>query len=153
MESAVPDDIGDIERVPGCGEGDCTGDPREEMEGADGTCVCIGTDARYSAPEDGISRCLLLLLPRIAVGDWSRPLPSRVAVRGRDTGSLSIMTSDSWRPSLRFRELLRPKKGTLMLLLLLPDGLFTRSRSRSAWRRLRLEVFGLSSPLTMGVIA
>lgn len=112
--------------------------------------MCIGTDARYSAPEEGASWCLLRLLLRIAVGDCSRLPPSRVAVLGREAGSLSITASFSLRLFL-FLELLRPKKGTLMLLLLLPDGVFTRSRSRSPCRRLRLEVFGLSDPLTIEV--
>lgn len=135
IESAVPEDIGDIDRVPGCGEGDCTGEPNEDIDGADGTWVDIGTDAKYSAPEEGASLCLLLLLPRTAVGDRSRLPSSIVAVLGREgVVSLSIMTSASLRFFLLL-ELLRPKKGTLMLLLLLPDGLFTRSRS--ACRRLR----------------
>lgn len=151
IESAVPEDIGDIDRVPGCGEGDCTGEPSEDIDGADGTCVDIGTDAKYSAPEEGASLCLLLLLPRTAVGDCPRLPSSIVAVLGREGVSLSIMASESLRFFLLL-ELLRPKKGTLMLLLLLPDGLFTRSRSRSACRRLREELLGLFDPPTMVVV-
>lgn len=151
IESAVPDDIGDMERVPGCGEGDCTGEPREEIDGAEGTWVDIGTDARNSAPDEGASLCLLLLLLRKAVGDCPRLSLSRVPVLGRDCDCdcLSAMTSASPLRSF-FLELL--KKGTLMLPLRLPGGLFTRSRSRSACRLLRLELLGLSDPPTMVVV-
>jgi hypothetical protein len=55
IESAVPDEMGEMERVPGCGEGDCTGEPSELIEGAEGAWVCMGTEARYSAPDEAVS--------------------------------------------------------------------------------------------------
>ena len=45
-ESAVLDDIGDMERLPTISTGACTGEPSEEIEGADGGDVAAGTEDR-----------------------------------------------------------------------------------------------------------
>ena len=97
IESTVLVDMGDIDLCPASGE--FTGDPSEDTEGADGSSVETGIDAKKSAPpwftgDDGV--CTLptrfLLLDSSALGDCSLlDRLSSVCVRGRFAPSLSFI--------------------------------------------------------------
>lgn len=86
MELCVEDD-GDDDLLA-LSPGDCIGELSESIDGAVGSAVVAGTEAKYSAPELGMfvtlpTRSLLLL--NVCVGDRSSPRSSKVRVRCRGT--------------------------------------------------------------------